>query len=471
MSESVQKLLAKLEPIQQRVVRRPLNEEALASLERETGLPIPACLREYLKQVGLFQDLTTSGASEYELFERAEEFPSSRKFLMEHFGKAGAELFPFAGDGAGNIIAAAPGRNCDRLFFADHETLELKEVGSFCDWLSSVVDAALSNECAENSAKHWYVQFSFKVASPEPVLQVLQRFGAVELGAWTAKKVMPSGVETSEAPLKFCEDALVLKRSDFSSWETSLFFLDYNEPVTVSSGERRIQQLDAAFRQAGLGYKLVDYGPLLKREVEAAEVEQSQPPDGQRPGFFKLRRWQRQIAKIKNGMTKPEVDRQLRLASRKVSGGEIEIWAYDLERTGGIAYSIRVAFDGKGVCQCYMGLEAYGKIAPRRRPLSTERMAGLVALALALVLGYLSVYWPMSRAAKHRPVDPFLTKWAVLVPALMLTGIMLTAFGSRCSRFLGSGKWSQWLTLALVLMVTGLGLGLYWWVEQALGNY
>jgi hypothetical protein len=135
MSESVQKLLAKLEPIQQRVVRRPLNEEALASLEKETGLPIPTCLREYFKQVGLFQDLTTGGASEYELFERAEEFPSSRKFLMEHFGKAGAELFPFAGDGDGNIIAAARGRGCDDLFFADHETLELKEVGSFCDWL------------------------------------------------------------------------------------------------------------------------------------------------------------------------------------------------------------------------------------------------------------------------------------------------------------------------------------------------
>jgi hypothetical protein len=282
---------------------------------------------------------------------------------------------------------------------------------------------------------------------------------------------MPSGVETSEAPLKFCGDALVLKRSDFSSWETSLFFLDYDESVTVPTGESRIQQLDAAFRQADVGYKLVDYGPLLKSSVEAAEAEQSEPADGKRPGFLKLRRWQRQIAKIKTGITKPEVDRRLGLASRKVSGGEIEIWAYDLERKGGIAYSIRVAFDKNGVCQSYMGLEAYGKVAPQRRPVSTERMAGLVALVLALVLGYLSIYLPISRAANHRPVDPSLTKWAVLVPALMLTGVVLVVLGSRSSRFPGSSKWSQWLTLALVLIVTGLGLGLYWWVEQALGNY
>jgi hypothetical protein len=470
MNESVQKILTRLEPIQQSVVRRPLSKEALASLEKETGLSIPHCLREYFQQVGLFQDLTT-GASEYELFERTEEFPSIRNWLLEHFGKAAEQLFPFAGDGAGNIIAAAPGKDCDRLFFADHETHELKEVGSFCDWLSSVVEAALSDERAENSAKQWYVQFSFKVATPEPVLKALQRFGAVELGAWTAKKTMPSGVETSQAPLKFRDEELALKRMDFSSWETPHFSLDYDEPVMIAPGESQIQQLDAAFHQANVGYKLVDYGPLVRNEVEAAEAEQSKPPEGKRPGFFKLRLWKRQIDKIKTGMTRPEVDRQLPLASRKISGGEIEIWSYDLERAGGIAYSIRVAFDKNGVCQCYMGLEPYGKIMPSRRPLATERMAGVVAFALALALGYASVYLPISRTAQHRPVDPFLTKWAVLVPALLLTGMVLTVFGSRSSRFPGSGKWSQWLTLALVLMVTALGLGLYWWVEQKLANY
>jgi hypothetical protein len=89
---------------------------------------------------------------------------------------------------------------------------------------------------------------------------------------------------------------------------------------------------------------------------------------------------------------------------------------------------------------------------------------------VALVLGYLSVYLPISHAAQHRPVDPFVTKWAVLVPALLLTGVVLAVFGSRSSRFPGSGKWSQWLTLGLVVVVTALGLGLYWWVEQKLGN-
>jgi hypothetical protein len=471
MSESVQKILARLEPIRQRVVRGPLNQEALASLEKETGLPIPRCLREYFLEVGLFQDLTTGSGCEYELFERAEEFPSIRKWLVEHFGKAAAELFPFAGDGAGNIIAAAPGKDCDRLFFADHETLELKEVGSFCDWLSSVVNAALSDEREENTLKHWFVQFSFKVATSEPVLKTLQRLGAVELGAWSAKKTLPSGVETSQAPLRFAGEALVLKRSDFSSWESPRFSLDYDEPVTVAPEESRIRQLDAAFRQAAVGYQLVDYGPLLKSAVETAEAEQSKPADGKRPGFFKLRRWQRQIAKIKTGMTRPEVDRQLGLASRKVSGGEIEIWSYDLERTGGIAYSIRVAFDKNVVCQCYMGLEAYGKVAPPRRPLSTERIAGIVALALSLVLGYVSVYRPISHAAQHKPVDLFVIKWAALLPALILTGMVLTVLGSRSSRFPGAGKWSQWITLAIVVITTAVGLGLYWWVDQAVGNY
>src|SRR2546425_130763 len=143
MADSVRAILGRLETISDKVTRRPLGEEELQALEKAVDMPMPSGVRDYFRVLGLFQDFTSYGASEYEVLDRAEEFRADRKFLVEKFGQSAANLFPFAGDGAGDIIAVAEGPDGGTLFFADHETHKIRRIGSFGDWLSSVVDAAL----------------------------------------------------------------------------------------------------------------------------------------------------------------------------------------------------------------------------------------------------------------------------------------------------------------------------------------
>jgi len=185
-------------------------------------------------------------------------------------------LFPFADDGAGDIIAVADGPDGGMLFFADHETRKISEIGPFCDWLSSVVDNALKTARPANSSKTWCVQFSFRVPSPDPILEVIRQFGTVSLGDWSKPKISESDVHSSEAPLDFAKERLILKRSEYRTWEQPMFFLDYDEPANLPASASLIRKLDVAFSQARLGYKLVDYGPLSMESADT--ISAPQPP-------------------------------------------------------------------------------------------------------------------------------------------------------------------------------------------------
>jgi hypothetical protein len=276
MFSSIKAILDRLDPVKDFVIRRPLTEQELASLEQQVGLPIPSELREYFALVGLFQDLTIRG-SDYEIHWRVEDFTLSRKFLVENFGREGETFFPFAGDGAGDEIAVAEVDGKLKLFFADHETLNITDIELFSEWLSRVVDAALKWRGPANSRKNWYVQFSFKTIQPEPIIEILQQFAPAKLGEWSEETPMPSGVYTSEAPLTFGERQLSLNKSDLRHrWGCPSFSFGFYEPATTSYSESLIRRMDTTFRASNLGYKLVDYGTLApdyRGDKEDAEIE------------------------------------------------------------------------------------------------------------------------------------------------------------------------------------------------------
>ncbi len=275
VADSVSGILARLEPISSSVVRTPLSAEEVHTLETTVGVPIPSCVREYLRTMGLFQDLTAYGTSEYEVLDCLDQFRKDREVLVKNFGQSAANLFPFAGDGAGDIIAVAEEPEGGMLFFADHETLEIKKIGTFCDWLSSVVESALKKERPANAEKRWCVQFSFRLSSPEPILTVMRQLGTASLGEWSEPKISPSDVHSFEAPLFFGKDHLTLKRSEYWTWEQPMFSLDYNEPVGLAASNSVIRKLDAGFREASLAYTLVDYGPLSLEWGETESTNQS----------------------------------------------------------------------------------------------------------------------------------------------------------------------------------------------------
>ena len=83
MFRLVRSTLARLESVKDRVFLSPMTEADLVSLEREVGMGIPSCLREYLRIIGLRQDLTPFGTSndevydatvDFEVYARAEDF-------------------------------------------------------------------------------------------------------------------------------------------------------------------------------------------------------------------------------------------------------------------------------------------------------------------------------------------------------------------------------------------------------------
>ncbi len=262
MADSIRSILDRLAPIADKVILRPLSEAELEALEASVGMPMPSCAREYFALAGIFEDLTAYGTSDYEVIDRPDQFPQDRQFLLKHFGQPAADLFPFAGDGAGDIIAVAEGEEGGMLYFADHETAKIKKIGPFTDWLASVVSAALTGRRPANTEKKWCVQFSFNAQSPASILAVLGQFGSVNLGTWSEPKVSPAKVYSSEAPLTFGQERLVLKRSEFHAWDKPKFYFDFEEPPNLADSASMIRKLHTSFRNAGLDYKLVDYGPL-----------------------------------------------------------------------------------------------------------------------------------------------------------------------------------------------------------------
>lgn len=268
------------------MITRPLSKPELDSLEEQVGLPMPSELREYYSSVGLFQDLTSYGSSEYEVHERAEDLTLSRKSLVENFGREAARFFPFAGDGAGNEIAVAEVEGKLKLFFADHETLKITELGFFSEWVGGVLDAALQRREPANSEKKWGVQFSFKTPHPEAILEILRQFAPAKLGGWSKEKAMPSGVYTSAAPLTFGERELTLGKTDLRHpWGSPMFSFDFDEPATMPPSESLIRRLDIAFRGSDLGYKLVDYGPIaLGYATDEEDAEKKKTRSESEPG-------------------------------------------------------------------------------------------------------------------------------------------------------------------------------------------
>ncbi len=275
MSQSVRAILDRLEPVKDSIALRPLTENELNALEKQVGLAMPTAFRDYFAEVGLFQDLTLYGRSEYEVHSRAEDFVLMRKFLVENFGAAASKLFPFADDGAGNEIATAQVNGELRLYFADHETQYVTEIGLFSEWLSAVVETALRDPKASNDQKRWCVQFSFKTPQAEPIFEILRKFEPTTFGAWSEEEVMPSGVHVSEAPFTFGVQKLILTKSDSRHpWAHPNFSFSFDELATLLPSESLIRRLDIAFHDSNLDYKLVDYGLLvLKNAVDEANVE------------------------------------------------------------------------------------------------------------------------------------------------------------------------------------------------------
>jgi hypothetical protein len=266
MSLTVREILAPLDPHKDRIVRTPMTDAEIDELERQAGVPVPTPFREYLKEIGLFQDLTW-GASPIEVYDRVDEFARARRFLDELLPGKHGDLLPFGEDGAGNYFALGSGGGAPyRIHFVDHETQKVSKQKPFEDWLQAVVAKALRGikRRPPNERKAWCVQFSLPNLTFEDLRALLSTCGTVrDIDAdWTNRKGKPSDVITSERRFELEGEALKALRLEYKDWSGPQLSFDMRERLVDGPVPSRIRQLHRLFQQKCPGYRLVDYGAL-----------------------------------------------------------------------------------------------------------------------------------------------------------------------------------------------------------------
>ncbi|MDJ0839585.1 MAG: SMI1/KNR4 family protein [Acidobacteriota bacterium] len=265
MPELVINQIERLTPFWDRIVRRPLSVEEIRGIEHGVGLPMPFGLQALLRRVGLFQDLFPH------LFQTTDDFIQTSDFLKGLPGHEGAELFPFATDGAGNYYCLALGDPAEQIVMVDHDCAFMREL-DIClgDWVRDQVERALATveERVCNSRKHWHVQFTFATAEAEPIIRALERSGLRKKdGAWEPVETSPSGVRRFIMALSLGRESVILNRLEHGFWDTPVYSLDIREPVATAMGNSRIRRLRQLFEMADVGCKLISYGPLVEDQV------------------------------------------------------------------------------------------------------------------------------------------------------------------------------------------------------------
>jgi len=274
MSVSIEEILAPLGPHWDRIIRQPMSTREVDALQRQVGVSMPEPLRDYLRQVGLFQDLTWWEASAIEVYDHPEEFTSAREFLLTILPAKKAELFPFGGDGAGNVfcLPLADGESC-RIHLVDHETAKVSKQKEFSVWLQSVVAKVLRGirRRPPNERKVWAVQFMFRKTPFDDLKKLLSSAGAVKLidSDWKNPDKSPAGVRSTDRRLEWNGAPLKLTRMECSDWDSPMLSFDMREPLQQGLQHSQIRVLDALFKAKCPDYKLVDYGPLDSRQLKA----------------------------------------------------------------------------------------------------------------------------------------------------------------------------------------------------------
>jgi hypothetical protein len=275
MSLSVHEILAPLDPHWDRIVRSPLSADEVDDLGRQVGLRVPAVLREYLMEVGLFQDLTW-GASAIEVYDSTSRFVSAREFLSTLLPPKHADLFPFGGDGAGNefCLSAAEGAS-GRTYFVDHERAKVSPRKEFTEWLQAVVAKTLRGirRRPPNERKVWSVEFTLPAISFAQLSSLVGSVGAVsEIDSdWTNATTSEAGVTSSERSFELDRERIRVTLMDYPGWKAPLLSFNMREPLGAGLEHSRIRALNTLFKGEVPGYRLVDYGALDGRELEKAD--------------------------------------------------------------------------------------------------------------------------------------------------------------------------------------------------------
>lgn len=265
------RILTQLDPYWDRIARRPLAAPALDRLEQMVGMRLPECLRVFLMSVGLFQDLTNVDTNAVLVFETTAEYAAARQDLLDGvYGEIDMKLLPFGHNGSGDVFALKARANGDAdIYFIRHDDAVAEATGTtFDQWLQGVVSDAVSQigSRAVNRDKVWAVQFTFRGADFNAIVNTMQQVGPVSFQSsdWENEEQLPAGVRKATARMALKGLPMHVKRLEYPHWISPWYFFDVHEPLDTSGGPSTIQQLDDLFFEQIPGYGMINYGALRR---------------------------------------------------------------------------------------------------------------------------------------------------------------------------------------------------------------
>jgi len=223
-------------------------------LQKRVGLQAPTPFRDYLMEVGLFQDLTWGGPSPIELYDEPSEFVLARKFLQDILPSNKAEFFPFGDDGAGNVYCLPAGDKTPcRIHFVDHETAKVSKRKDFTEWLQAVVAKVLRGIRRRplNDRKAWCVQFSFaktSYAELEKLLSSAGKLKAIDKDWKNPEKT--GGVKSAERRLEWNGQPLKVAGWNARSGTLLSSHSTWTNRCTTASSVRRFECLTHSLNQS-----------------------------------------------------------------------------------------------------------------------------------------------------------------------------------------------------------------------------
>lgn len=236
-------------------------------------MPLPDCLRVYLQTLGLFEDLTTTEDNPILVFDTVSEYAAARQDLLDGmFGEIDMKLLPFGQNGTGDLFAllSRTDGNAD-IFFLRQDVPTAEATGlTFDGWLEGVAAQALAgmNQRTPNADKVWCVQFSFKGADFDAIVETLRQVGKVALPrGWEHIETSQTGVRKATARLALDGQSITVRRLEYPHWIAPWYFIDMAEPLDTGGKSSTIQNLDDLFHDSVPGYGMINFGALARSGI------------------------------------------------------------------------------------------------------------------------------------------------------------------------------------------------------------
>jgi hypothetical protein len=106
------------------------------------------------------------------------------------------------------------------------------------------------------------------------------------------------------------------------------------------------------------------------------------------------------------------------------------------------------------------------------KPQMNPRIAGAIALAIGLGLGYWQIWLPLEAARHHAPSVSYESRAQFMAIFLVPMGLLMIALGDKINWQGDNGKltrdWRYWI---LVLLGVGLAIGVDQWMKAEFAKY